>query len=490
MFREIISLLKHTMVYGLGNVLSRMVAFLLLPVLTNYLPPAEYGIYNLYYMMIGIAMEILRLGQDISLLRFYALEKAKTARKIIFSTVFWASTTVSVVLAAGIWFGAALIVKIVVELPEPYPDWSIYTLKLCALIVLLDNLTAFPLVVMRVDGQPIRFSTIKLVTAITQVAGTVVLVVYMRRGIAGIFEANLISSSLQMLLCLPTIIGRTKPIFDKAIFKACFWFGIPNVPNSLFVVGIGMADRKILELLRGAAEMGIYAAGYKLGMFLSIVAMGFRYAWQPFFLKHADREDAEEMYARVLTYYFAVTLWLYLLLTAFIPPLAKWNIPGTGYLIDPDYWEGLRIFPIVLLAYLFDGVYAIFMVGVYLKKKLHALPFITGAAVVLNVFGNIMLVPTYGMWASAWLTVASYALMALLLYVYIQRYYPVRYEWGRLLHVTAVAGLCYASGEYGIRSGLWYAAYISSVAFPLILLSTKFGYRQELTRIGISKKEK
>ncbi len=485
MFQAIISLLRHTIVYGMGNVLTRMIAFLLLPIFTNHLTPSQYGQHALFYMAIGVAMEILRLGQDIALLRYYALEKDDSQRKKVFSTVFWAASGFSLLLTLVIWFGASSLIRLVIDLPEPYPHWTVYTLQICALIVLLDNLSAFPLVIMRCEGQPIRFSVIKLSGATIQVVATIIFVVYFKRGVQGIFEANLIASAVMMALCLPTIVSKLKLVFEWTSFRACMLFGLPNVPNSLFVVGIGLADRKILEIFRGAAEVGIYSAGYKLGMFLAIVAIGFRYAWQPFFLKASSQPDAEKLYARVLTYYLAVTLWLYLLLVAFVPPLAKWNIPGVGPLIDPEYWEGLRIFPIVLFAYVFDGMYAVFMVGVYLKKKLHALPFITGIAVIINVVGNVLLIPHYGMWASAWLTVAAYAVMEFLLYIYIQRFYPVQYEWRRIIHITAVAALVYAINSWTASLGMPIIGYALSVLFPLFLLASGVANKQELTRIKI-----
>ncbi|MFC2150121.1 oligosaccharide flippase family protein [Calditrichota bacterium] len=489
MFKAILSLLKHTVVYGLGNVISRLIAFILLPVFTHALEPSGFGIYQLYYVAIGIVMEILRMGQDIALLRYYALEKEQKARKIIFSTIFWSATAFSLAIGAALWFGAEYWVRLIVEMPEPYPEWSIYTLKLCALIIAFDNLAAFPLVVIRVEGQPVRFSLIKLSGAVAQVAASVWLVVSLQRGVAGIFEANVLSAGLMLLLCLPTIMSRLAVAFDSAVFKACLAFGLPNVPNSLFVVGISLADRKVLELYRGAAEMGIYSASYKLGMFLSIVAMGFRYAWQPFFLKSADQPDAQKLFARVMTYYVAVTLWMFLLLTAFVPSLVKYDIPGVGHLIDKQYWAGLGVFPIVLSAYIFDGMYAIFMVGIYLKKKMHVLPFITGTAVIVNVGGNILLVPKYGMWAAAWLTVVSYALMALLLYIYVNRQYPVKYEWGRLLHIGAMAAICFMGAIWGSNQGSLLLTFLPGLIFPALLLLTGVANRQELARIGIKLKE-
>jgi O-antigen/teichoic acid export membrane protein len=292
-----------------------------------------------------------------------------------------------------------------------------------------------------------------------------------------------------LIICLPTIFSRLKLKFDKAIIIACLAFGLPNLPNSLFVQVIELADRKILALLRSTTEVGVYSAGYKLGMFLSIVAMGFRYAWQPFFLQISDRSDAQEVYARVFTYYMALTFWLYLLLTAFVEPIATWDFPVVGYLIAPGYWSGLKIFPVVLLAQVFNGAFAVFMVGMYLKKKMYVLPFITGVAALINVAINIAFVPQHGMWASAWATVAAYAAMTILLYFYINRRYPIQWEWNRIFHLLLTGALIYAASAVGKQYGMNWISYISCLLYPFILVITGLASTSELAHLKNWKKD-
>ncbi len=488
MFQEILRLSRQTLIYGVGNVLTRLVAFLLLPIFTHHLSPDRFAVYVLFYMSIAVAMEVVRLGMDIALLRYYVLEQDQARRRVIFSTIFWVALVVSTALGAVLWLGARSWVGLIIASAEPHPEWMIYTLKLCAGIMWFDNMSAFPLVVMRGEGQAGRFTTVKLAGVTAQVGLTVLFLVGMNRGVAGIFEANLLSSALILGFCLPTIIRRLRPALDRMMLKACLAFGLPNVPNALFVITVELADRKILELLRGTVEAGLYSAGYRLGMFLAIVATGFRFAWQPFFLQVSDRPDARQVYARVLTYYLAIVGWLYLLLTAFIEPLVRWDIPGVGPLIDPEFWPGLGVFPVVLLAHVWSGVYAVFIVGIYLKKKTRALPIITGAAAVINIGGNLLLVPVWGMWASAWLTVVSYAVMALFLYLYISRHYFIRFEWGRVAHLTVVAGLTFAAGAVGRHYGTQWAGYILSVTYPLILLASGLATPGERARLRLQLK--
>jgi len=489
MFQAILRLSRHTLIYGIGHVLTRLIPFALLPFMTYYLPPDQFGIQALYYILIAVAMEIVRLGLDIALLRFYVPEKDPVKQREIFSSIFWAAFIVTGLLSAMLWFGAEFWVKLIVEHLEPYPGWMIYTLKLCAVIIWLDNMSAFPLVVMRAENRPNLF----IITRLTGVAvhtGMTLALLIIGRGVPGIFEGNLIGSALMLVITLPIIIGRLRFVFNKATIIACLAFGLPNVPNVLFVQVVELSGRKIIEMLRTVSEAGLYSAGCKLGMFLAIVAMGFRYAWQPFFLQIKDKPDARDIYGRVLTYYMAVVLWMYLLLTAFVEPLAKWNIPVIGRsFIHPEYWQGIAIFPVVSLAHVFNGMFAVFIVGIYLEKKTKVLPWITGVAALVNIGGNILLVPHYGMWAAAWLTVVSYFMMAGLLYVYVQRIYPIRYEWRRVMHLTVIAGLVFVVGIVGRDYGFQWFGYALSVIYPLLLLITGLATQGELSRIGLRKRK-
>jgi len=486
MFKAIRGLSQDTIIYGFGNFTTRLIPFLLIPFLTKILSPAEFAVQALYFMAIAFLMELVRLGLDIALLRYYVPEKNLEKKKAIFSSIFWASFIITGAISAVLWFGAEFWTKLIVEHKEPYPDWMFYTLRVCAGIIWFDNMLAFPLTVMRCENRPRRFMFTRLVGVLVHAILTVIFLFKYGRGIQGIFEANLIASGLTLLLCLPTILTRIRFVFDKAIFISCLMFGLPNVPNVLFVQVIDLSSRKFIEVMRSATESGLFAAGAKLGTFMAIVAMGFRLAWQPFFMRIKDQPDAREVFGRILTYLMAIVMWLYLGLTAFMMPLAKWEIPFIETrLIDPEFWPGLEVFPIVSLAHVFNAMFAVFIVGIYLKNKMKMLPLITGIAAIVNFFGNLWLVPTYGMWASAWLIVVSYFIMAVLLYFYVQRIYNVPCEWGRILHIGVVSGAVFFAGYIGRQYGTEIPGYILSILFPVILVLTGLANKRELARIGI-----
>jgi len=494
MFQALLSLSRQTLVYGMGKVITRLIPFLILPVLTNYLSPEQFGIQILFYILIAIIMEVIRSGQDIALLRFYVPEQDLNRRKLIFSTVFWTSILFTSIIAFLLFNFPEFWVSLLINQPTQHPNWMLYIIKLVAGICWLDNMAAFPLTILRGESRSGRFLFATISGVTVQTILTIWFLIGLNRGVAAIFEANIIASLVVFLITLPTVFSRIRLAFDKTILVACLAFGLPNLPNSIFVQIIEFSDRKILELYRSASEVGIYSAGYKLGMFLSIIAMGFRLAWQPFFLRISNREDAKLIYGRVLTYFVVVICWFFLILTSIIQPLVRWQIPGIEKtLIPSEYWQGIDVFPVILLAHIFNGLYAVFMVGIYLKNKIFVLPWITAVAAVVNIGGNILLVPHYGMWASAWLTVVSYGLMTLLLYTYVQRVYPIIYEWGRVIHVFIIGGGIFAASVLLNKFDYTPIAFILGISFPIILILTgllNFGERTKIKSIGTMIKSK
>ena len=125
----------------------------------------------------------------------------------------------------------------------------------------------------------------------------------------------------------------------------------------------------------------------------------------------------------------------------------------------------------------------------YLKKKMYVLPFITGAAAFVNISINVALVPQHGMWASAWATVAAYAAMTILLYVYINRRYPIAWEWKRILHLLLTGAMIYAASAIGKQNGMNWISYISCLLYPFILVVTGLASPGELAHLKIGKKD-
>lgn len=482
MFQELKRLSKESLVYGVGHIMTRFVTFLLLPYYSYQLAPAEYGEVTLYYLFLAVTQTFYFYGLDIAFLRYYTLQKGEEERKSIFGTTLITSFVSSLVLLILFILLAPQISSWLITTPV-HPEIGAQMIKICAGILFFDTLSMFPFIMLRGTHRPYRFMSIKLLNVTINIGLNILFVGFWKWSVAGVIWANFWAALITFAVQIPQIVYRARITFDWNLLRKMFAFGLPNVPTYLFVMVVELADRKILESMRGLEEAGLYSAGYKFGMFMAVVTGAFRFAWQPFFLSHADEENAPELFARVLTYFILICGFLFLSLSLLVPLLVMIDIPGVGgTIIEKRYWAGLSIFPLILLAHVFDGIYANLMVGVYLKKKTSLLPWVTGAAAIVNVGGNLLLIPTFGMWAAAWLTLAAFILEAFLLWLLIRRSYPVPYEWGRILHIALVVGGLFALSTWTPFQGLLPRIGLV-IAFPFVLFFTGFLRPEETRRL-------
>lgn len=423
--------MKESAIYGLGTIVTRAVAFLLLPYYSNLMSTTEFGVYSLFMVLVTFAQPLYVHGIDIAFLR-YASKAERDDQKRALGRALLQCFFVGGTIAVLISLLAPQIAHVVISSAGPR---EAMLARMAAGFMLLDTLSNNFFTYLRIRNRAMTFSLLKLMNVLVNIGLNIYMVGTLGRGAQGAFEAFLYTSAL-VLLVLLLIAGKDiRFSYRWKDIKAWLAFGLPNLPAMIFYVALEFSDRKWIEALMGVDEAGIYSAGYRIGMLMSMVAQAFRFAWQPFFLKNADDEDAPETFARVLTYYLAFSAWIWLGSALLLGYLLKMPIGGERYIIHPDYWEGLKVYPIIMFAHIFNGIYANLMVGVYLKNRTKVIPLVIGAAAVVNIVGNGLLIPHFGYMASAWLTVVSYALMCILMYLYIAPRYHVPYEWDRLIRI-------------------------------------------------------
>lgn len=437
----------------------------------------EYGELSLYYLFLAVVQTFYIYGLDIAYLRFYNLKDHGKSKADVNGTVLLASLFSSLVLSGVLAIFSIELGKLLISRPIE-PGSIPLNVLLCIGILFFDTISTFPFLKLRSDNRPLVFATQKFINVGINLGLNIVFIEGLDMGLRGVLWANFISSVISTLLLLPDILKLCKFKIDGSLLREMMAFGIPNVPTYLFVMIVELAGRKALEHYRGVEDVGLYSAGYKLGMFMGVVNAAFRFAWQPFFLKHAQDEQAPTLFAKTMTYYILVATTLMVWLTLFIPPLVRMDLPFVGNLIAPAFWAGLTVFPLILAAHIFDGIYANLMVGIYIKKATRKLPLVTGIAALFTVVANILLVPKYGMIASAWISLGAFLIQATALFLTVDKIYPIAYEWGR------IATLFVVGGSFTVVAALTpltlYWRFTLAFAFPLSLFAFRFFPENEL----------
>jgi hypothetical protein len=286
-------------VYGLGSVLVRGLAFLLLPVYTRYLSPAEYGVVALTVTCTVVLGMLYPLGLRGAVSRTYYEGGTVEERQERVGTL-WIAMILSAAVMALLLdrLGPSLAAAVIPEIPfHPYLRLAVWT-------AFLGVLGLTPLVLLQAQERAPAFVLVTLGAALTTTAITVWLVVR-GGGAAGYLQGALIGGAFAAVPYLALTLKQIRPVFRWSILAPALAFSLPLVPHALAGWALEMSDRAILTRLVPLHDVGVYSLGYQLGAAMGLVTTAFNAAWVPFLfgtLKD-EGEAAHPKLARLVSYY-------------------------------------------------------------------------------------------------------------------------------------------------------------------------------------------
>ncbi len=479
-------LASDTAVYGLSSILGRMLNFLLVPFYTQVFTREEVGVITLVFLAFVFLNILFTYGLESAYLKYASGQEGRARVVEVFSTATFSLLATSAVLGLGI-----VLFPGVLQGLFGFGAGAPYLVAVVALTLVLDTLTKVPLAELRLAGRPWMFAVANFANIGANILLTLVLVLKYKRGVAGVFEANLMGSVAQLAVLAPLYVQLLRPRFHRAIWRDLVAFGLPFVPGG---VGYALTDRvstiglqKLPSAVPGAsgeALVGLYGAAPKLGVFMMLAVQMFRFAWQPFFLQHADDADARPLFARVFTL-FNAGLWAFFLGVAFYArEIATLPLPGGRTLIQASFLPGLVAVPLVLGSYLLQGWYYAFSAGLYIEKQTKYFVHATVAGAVAAIVATVLLVPRLGLVGAGAASVAGYGAMALALYVYAQRAYPLPFNWRRAGGTAALALALFGAWALVPVLQRWFIEGLLLAAYGAGLVALGVVPRGLLTRIG------
>jgi len=283
-----------------------------------------------------------------------------------------------------------------------------------------------------------KFSLIKLGNIILNLSLNFILVLKFKMGIEAILIANLAASALSLLLLMPEILANFVMKIDNHYLRLMLKFAIPYLPASLAATIVQVIDRPVVLALTNQETLGIYQANYKLGIFMMLIVQMFQFAWQPFFLNNSKEKNAKEIFSKVLTLFIIAASFVWIIVSLFVDDFARIEFAAGKSIIGKEFLSGIIIVPVILLAYMFNGIYYNFQAGIYIEEKTKYFPYVTGAGAVVNVVVNILLIPVLGIMGAALATLASYMIMAGGLFYFSQKFYKIKYEYDKIIKVLVL----------------------------------------------------
>lgn len=473
----------QTVIYGLGQILSRVLNLILTPIFTDpaNLNQGEYGTFTQLYAIVAFFNVLLTFGMETTFFRF--IQDEKDPDKIYHQAFTWVALLAGSFLLLGM--GLATPLAQLFGYAE-HPNW----IRLLTGIIALDALSALPMARLRYRERAGHFTSILIINAAVTV-GLNLLFFYVLgiKEIEYILLVNLIASAIKFVLALwkntPKKLGLNRqsfrPMFTYGFFIMIAGFaGIMNETFDRAAIPYLWPDGQLFNgAPRTAREMnGIYGAMYKLAMLINLAIQAFRYAVEPFFFREAKEKDSPETFARIFHFFMIAALIGFLVIGSFAREIVGMSFFGTRF-VGEQYWEGLPVVPILLLAYVFMGAYLNMSIWFKITKQVRFAIVFTGVGALITLLFNLIGVKTYGFYASAWATLVCYLVMCMLVYLIGQRYYPIPY---RLVRLTGYLLLFLAAylinRSIGPTNGYWLAfigkSLVCLAAMGILVLAERF----------------
>ena len=478
----------QTAIYGLGTILPRLLNFAILtPFYTRVLGEGSYGTVTEIYAYVVVVMVIITFGMETGFFRFAS---GQSDIKKVYSHAFGV-----VFVLAILWLTVISLFLTPIAGALRYPEHPEY-IKWFAWIIALDAIASIPFAKMRQENRPRRFATLKLSMVVLNIAVVMILLwifpmiqkanpgllpgwIYNPEiGVGYVFITNLITSILMFLLLIPEL-RDLRWGFDRQLLIKMVKFSAPLVIVGLAGAVNDVADKILLKFVTLDPELalstvGIYGGNYRMAVIMTLYIQMFRYAFEPFLFSIAGDRDAKATYARVMKYFVILGLLIFL--------GVMFYMDGIKYFLPARYHKANGIVPIILMANLLLGIYYSLSVWYKVTDKTRFAMVIAGTGATFTLLFNMLLIPVWGYWASAWATLGCYLIMVIISYLWGRKVYPVPYETGRIAGWILLAVALFGLSEWISPDALALRLLLNTIL--LILFIVVIGMREkDLVRI-------
>ncbi len=438
---------KQTSTYIVYSVISRLSILLLTPLYTRIYSKEIYGIFTEVYSWISIINSVLTFGMETAYFRFIQENKYyKSVHFNIFIFLFFIASIFSILCILNIDFIARIMSKSNISAQE-YKTF----IKYIIIIVFLDVLSIINLAKIRIEKRPVKYNIVKISNVIILILMNTVFIIvipyiiknklymhdflsnnYKSNWIGYVFISNVIASFITFVILIHEMINFEFKINLK-LLKEMLKYSFPLLFVNLFFNINENASRILISIMLPSnislQELGVFGACSKLAIFINIFIQAFRLGMEPFFFNCLKFNNAKKFYGIIMKYFIMIICAIYIAIIA--------NISILKYLIDVVYWEGLPVVPILLLSYVFLGIYSNISMWYKLSDSTRYGFYISCIGTILTLFLNYILIPKYSYYGSSWSSLITYFIMTIISYYFGNKKYYIPYDIkNNILHIA------------------------------------------------------
>jgi len=406
-------LFKNAWVYTVCGTIASAIPFFLLPVLTRYLTPSDYGIVATFQVLLPIMVVFVGLNMSGAVaVNFFKLDKQKL--KVYIGNVALI-LFISFILTFSIIYSLRVSISYLIKFPE---NW----LLIIVVAALFQSIFTLALTLWQVEQKPLPYGVFQILQAVLNVTLSIIFVVLFSWNWQGRLFGIIITSIAFGLIGIFVIYKRQyiSFSFNKTYLRDALFFGIPLIPHALggwIITGI---DRFFINSMVSIAATGIYTVGYQVGIIINLLAVSFNQAWSPFlFEKLKQNHYPTKIKIVKFTYLYGVGIILLALVLSFVAPYFL------EFFVGESFYSAYKYVFWIALAYAFCGMYFMVVNYIFYVKKTHILAWITFFTAGINIILNYFLIKANGPIGAAQATATAFFISFVLTWILSARVYKM-----------------------------------------------------------------
>lgn len=473
MLNDIKNTIRQSAVYGLSRISTKLIAFILLPLLTLNFTVAEYGIFVLTESLWQILWAVFLFGFESGIVRWYLEITDKVKQKRFLFSVFIFLLAFNTLLTIVLYLFSDRISLLVYE----NIAYSKFVLYAC-LIAIVETFSFIIFLLLRIEEKAKAYSALAVVTTLISLLMQVYFLQYTAIKLEGVFISKIIAPLTIIIFLLPYFFRHMKIGFEKALLMELLRYSFPIMIASLVMTFLNQVDRYILGSLTNLTNVGIYGLAYNIsGLINFLVVSPFSLAFTVLSWKKLNDVNAKRFYTKTITYLFLAVTYISLMIALFTPHLIK------IFTFKTDYWIASAYVPWIIIAMAFYGIHFVGVFSFYVTKKTKYVFYSYLIALTINVVFNFIFIPVYGIYGASFVNLFSFIVLTAAIYIFSRKNYFFEYEWRKISAMTAVYFILvipffYFTFESRIIEIILKLAAI--ILFPVLLLLTGFYEQVEL----------
>jgi len=433
MAQQMKKLAKETAMYGVSSILGKFLNWMMVPLYTYVLKSsADYGIVTNLYAWTALLLVMLTYGMETGFLRF-ANKNKEEAGKVYSTTLITVGTTSTIFALICIFFSHPIANAM------GYANHSEF-IAMLGTVVAFDAFGCIPYVYLRFKNRPVRFVALNLFAIFVNIFFNIFFLVVCpwlmvkapnlinwfynpNYGVGYVFISNIFSTALVTIALLFDVFV-VKFEFDRVLLKKMLKYSLPLVVLGIAGIMNQTLDKILFPFLmpgkQGASELGIYGATSKIALVMTMFTQAFRYAYEPFIFAQKKDKNSLDTYADAMKYYILIALFIFLGMVLYMDIFK--------YIIQRSYWVGLKVVPVVMFSFIFQGIFFNLSLWYKLTDKTMYGAWFSILGTIIMILLNIILVPTYSYMGCAWAAFACFFVIMVVSYFFGQKHMPIKYD--------------------------------------------------------------